>query len=112
MLKIILIDDESKALQSLEYEILELNEEIEIAGKFTDVHQAIAFLENNEVDCIFLDIEMPNMNGFIFLDTFEKRDFQVVITTAYEQYAIHAIKKIAVDYRSEERRVGKDSDKV
>lgn len=98
MLKIVLIDDESKALQSLEYEILELNEPVEIIGKFTDVHQALDFLENNEVDCVFLDIEMPNMDGFKFLDNFEKRNFQVVITTAYEQYAIPAIKKSAVDY--------------
>lgn len=98
MLKIILIDDEAKALQSLEYEIQELNEPIEILGKFTEVDQAIDFINNNPVDCIFLDIEMPKMNGFRLLENIPNRDFHVIITTAYEQYAIEALKGNALDY--------------
>lgn len=98
MLKVILVDDESKALQSLEYEINELDESIVILEKFMDATLACAFLKSNEVDCVFLDIEMPKMDGFKFLEQFPDRDFHVVFTTAYEQYALTAIKKEAVDY--------------
>jgi two-component system LytT family response regulator len=50
------------------------------------------------VDCVFLDIEMPEMDGFQFLELFPQRNFTVVITTAFDQYAIKAIKESAFDY--------------
>lgn len=98
MLKIILIDDEVKALQSLEYELLELKEPMEILGKFNDADEAIDFINDHAVDCVFLDIEMPKMNGFRLLERLSNRNFHVIITTAYEQYAIEALKENALDY--------------
>lgn len=98
MLKTILIDDEVNALQSLEWELLNLKENVQIIAKFTDPIEAIKFIEENEIDCIFLDIEMPVMDGFQLLEKLSNRDFSVIITTAYVKYALSAIKKRAIDY--------------
>ncbi len=98
MLKIILIDDESKSLTSLEWELTNFCNDIEVIGKFTNPVEALSFLKTNAVDCIFLDIEMPQMDGFQFLDKINEKDFAVVFTTAYDQYAIKAIKERALDY--------------
>ena len=98
MLKSILIDDEPKALQSLVWELENFSDQINVIGKFTDPEKALDFINNNTVDCLFLDIEMPTMDGFQFLNKIEEKDFAVIITTAYNEYAIKAIKQQAVDY--------------
>lgn len=98
MLKTILIDDEENALQSLEWELLNLKEDIQILGKFTNPNHAVKFIEENEIDCIFLDIEMPVMDGFQLLEKLHNRDFSIIITTAYVKYALSAIKERAIDY--------------
>lgn len=98
MIKVILIDDELKAIRSLEWEINSFCKDVEIMATFTSASEAITFLQNNEPDCVFLDVEMPEMDGFQFLDHFNQRDFDVVFITAYNQYAIKAIKENAMDY--------------
>lgn len=98
MLNVILIDDEPKAIKSLEWEITNFCEGVEIDATFTSPKKAIGYLEKHEPDCVFLDIEMPEMDGFQFLDHFHQRNFNVVFITAYDQYAITAIKKNALDY--------------
>lgn len=98
MLKTILIDDEANALQTLEWELLNLNDGIQILGKFSNPTQAIKFIDEHELDCVFLDIEMPGMDGFQLLEKLKNRDFSTVITTAYSEYAISAIKEHAIDY--------------
>jgi two-component system LytT family response regulator len=55
-------------------------------------------LEQNPPDCLFLDIEMPTMDGFQFIQKLHNKEFPVVITTAYNQYAIKALKNEAIDY--------------
>lgn len=98
MLKVILIDDELKAIKSLEWELKNYCEDVEVMASFTNPEKAITFLKHNDPDCIFLDVEMPEMDGFQFLNHFQKRDFCVVFITAYNQYAIQAIKENALDY--------------
>ncbi len=98
MLKIILIDDEPKSITSLKWELTNFSEELEIVDTFTNPKNAITFLKKNKIDCVFLDIEMPQMDGFQFLEFFPDRTFSVVFTTAYDQYAINAIKEKALDY--------------
>ncbi len=98
MLRTILIDDEENALQSLEWELLNLKQNVQIVGKFTDPLKAIQFIDGNNIDCIFLDIEMPVMDGFQLLEKVDNKDFSVIITTAYVKYALSAIKKCALDY--------------
>ncbi|WP_072348225.1 LytR/AlgR family response regulator transcription factor [Flavobacteriaceae bacterium A100] len=100
MLKAVIVDDEPKAIQSLSWELSHFKKEIEIVETFTIPEEAIAYLNNSEktLDCLFLDIQMPTMDGFQFLDKIKNKDFSVVITTAYDEYAIKAIKHEAIDY--------------
>ncbi|MGJ8743384.1 LytR/AlgR family response regulator transcription factor [Polaribacter sp.] len=98
MIKAVIIDDEPKAIQGLVWELSNFKEELEVIATFTEPEKAIPYLKSIEVDCLFLDIEMPTMDGFQFLEKLEHRDFAVVITTAYNEYAITALKKEAVDY--------------
>jgi two-component system LytT family response regulator len=98
MIDLILIDDEPSAIKSLEWEIENFCKNVHIVATFTSATDAVSFLNKNTVDCVFLDIEMPDMDGFQFLELFPKRSFSVVITTAFDQYAIKAIKESALDY--------------
>lgn len=98
MIDLILIDDEPSAIKSLEWEIESFCKNVKIVGTFTNAILAAEFLKRNTVDCVFLDIEMPDMDGFQFLELFPNRNFSVVITTAFDQYAIKAIKESALDY--------------
>lgn len=98
MLHAIIIDDEPKAIQSLLWELSEFKNEIEVIATFTEPEKALNAIKETKIDCLFLDIEMPTMDGFQFLDQLESIDFAVVITTAYSEYAITALKKQAIDY--------------
>lgn len=99
MIKAILIDDEEKAIQSLTWEINNFcKEEVSILKTFNNPIDAINYLKEHKVDCVFLDIEMPTMGGLQLLNFFPDRSFEVIFTTAYDQYAINAIKNHAFDY--------------
>ena len=97
-LKAVLIDDEILNLKNLEI-ILNLNfQEIEIVALFQNVNDAKIFLETNTVDLLFLDISMPEQNGFDLLHYFPDRNFQVIFVTAHEEFAINALRVGAIDY--------------
>ncbi len=98
MLEAVIVDDEIKALQSLSWELTNFSDEIKVVASFTDPFEALNFLEINTPDCLFLDIEMPTMDGFQFIQKLKNKGFPVVITTAYNQYAIKALKNEAIDY--------------
>ena len=98
MLKAVIVDDEIKALESLSWELSNLSDEVEIIASFTDANDALNYLEDNTPDCLFLDIEMPAMDGFQFIKKLNNKEFPVVITTAYSQYALKALKNEAIDY--------------
>lgn len=98
MLQAVIVDDEKKAIQSLAWELTNFSDEINVVASFTDPFEALRFLNNNSPDCLFLDIEMPTMDGFQFIKKLSNKEFPVVITTAYNQYAIKALKNEAIDY--------------
>jgi two-component system LytT family response regulator len=98
MLNAILVDDESKALESLLWELSNFNKYIKVLDTFTKPNEAIEFIKHNQVDCVFLDIEMPTMDGFQFLNHLGDEDIAVVFTTAYNEYALKALKNEALDY--------------
>ncbi len=98
MLEVVLVDDETKALQSLSWELTNFSNEINVVATFQDPVEALGYLEKNTPDCLFLDIEMPTMDGFQFIQKLRNKEFPVVITTAYNQYAIKALKNEAIDY--------------
>lgn len=97
-MKVIIIDDEINAIKSLAWELEAFCPEVEIINQFTKPQDALTFVNFNTLDLIFLDIEMPGMNGFQFLEQCQNKNFKVVITTAYDHYAINAIKHQAFDY--------------
>ena len=98
MINAILIDDEQDALDSLTWEINKFTPEIKIIDSFTNPIDAISAINYLKPDCVFLDIEMPKMDGFQLLNQLNYRDFDLVITTAYDNYAIQAFKESAIDY--------------
>lgn len=98
MLKAVIVDDEPKAIQSLSWELSNFNNDLEIIQTFTEAEEAIKYINSNAIDCLFLDIDMPTMDGFQLLKKLDKKDFAVVITTAYNEYAIKALKNDAIDY--------------
>lgn len=99
-LKSVIIDDELNAIKTLEWELSNLDKMVEIEAKFTKANEAVEYLTYNahNIDLIFLDIQMPKLNGFEFLDKFKSRTFEVIFITAYDEYAIKAIKESAIDY--------------
>ena len=97
-MKAIIIDDEKNGIEMLEY-LLEKNcNDVEIVATFLNPKQAVKEIPILKPDVIFLDIDMPGMNGFELLQNLTPFNFQVVFTTAYNEYAIDAFKVNAVDY--------------
>lgn len=97
-MRAIIVDDEVAAINSLSWELQKHPDFISIIETFTSPKEAISGINYLKPDCVFLDIEMPEMNGFSLLDQLEYRNFAIVITTAYNRYALQAIKQSAVDY--------------
>lgn len=97
-MKAIIIDDESNSRELLTALATKYTPEIEIVAKYDNGADALLEIENLKPDILFLDIEMPNMNGFDFLEKCKYTDFYLIFTTAYNEYAIQAIKNHAFDY--------------
>lgn len=98
MLKALLVDDELNNLASLEFLLHHDCKGIEVAGKALSAAEAREWLESHYADVIFLDINMPVEDGFQFLDSLKSQNFKIVFVTAYNEYALQAIKASAVDY--------------
>ena len=96
MWKAYLVDDEELALKRLT-RLLESTGEVEVIGSTQNPETALDFLSNNQVDVVFLDIQMPAMNGFELLAALPRQPF-VIFTTAYDQYALKAFEVHSIDY--------------
>ncbi len=95
-LRAFLVDDEPLAVKRLA-RLLQGVDRIQVVGKTTDPAAALAFLRNETVDVLFLDIQMPGMNGFELLAQLSEQP-TVIFTTAYDEYALEAFKVNSVDY--------------
>jgi len=93
-----IVDDERLGREALSNILLSHFPQVQIVGMANGVEQALSVLNSSNVDVLFLDIEMPGENGLELLNHFPNPKFQVVFTTAYEEYAIEAIRKGATDY--------------
>ena len=98
MIKAILVDDEAKALATLSEQLALHCPEVRILGTAGDTDSAYRLVNQLQPDLVFLDIEMPGNNGFELLTRFEKVPFQVIFTTAYDQFALKAFRFSALDY--------------
>lgn len=94
----IIIDDERNVREALALMVRQNCQEIFISGNASSAEQGRELLKNYEVDIIFLDISMPRENGFDFINSIDKENYCIIFTTAYEEYALKAIKANAIDY--------------
>lgn len=97
-LKTIIVDDELPSLQNLEQKIREFCPDLEIIATIQKPELAAQIINSQKFDLLFLDIEMPRINGFKLLELITDRQFDIVFTTAYNHYAIDAIRISAFDY--------------
>jgi len=86
----VIVDGESKAAEILLQEIQSLYSDIVIEASFIDATKAIQYLRNNKVDILFLDISMPQLDGFTFFQMVPHLEAQTIIITAHSEYAIEA----------------------
>jgi two-component system LytT family response regulator len=98
MIRALIIDDEFSARDGLKRIVKQYCPEITIVGTGENVKEAIYLINQHAPDLVFLDIEMPNGNGFTLFDTIKSPQFETIFITAYEEYAIKAFRVAALDY--------------
>lgn len=97
-LRAIIIDDERHCIETLRYELTAHVPEIELLKTHQDTLDGIKSINDLKPDIVFLDIELNDISGFQFLDHLSYLDFHLIFTTAYDQYAIEALRVKAFDY--------------
>ncbi|SHF82433.1 LytR/AlgR family response regulator transcription factor [Flavobacterium defluvii] len=95
-MKCVIIDDEPLAVELLE-DFVSKVDSLELLNTFNNAIDAVSYINQNNVDLIFLDIQMPHFSGIDFLNTIEKKPL-VIFTTAYSDYAVEGFNLGAVDY--------------
>jgi two-component system LytT family response regulator len=98
MIKAIIIDDEVHCVDTLSMLLADCCPGVEVTDICLSAKKGLEAIEKSKPDVVFLDIEMPVMNGFEMLEHFKKIPFAVIFTTSYDQYAIKAIRFSALDY--------------
>src|SRR5690349_18150725 len=96
MLKAIIIDDEPMALEVVKG-LTEKVTFVELVGFFTNAFEAMAFLQSNKIDLLFLDIKMPDISGIELLKSIPNPPM-VIFTTAYSEHAVESFELNAIDY--------------
>ena len=98
MLKVLLIDDEERATDALRLMIEKMVPEIQQIFVCNDSRKAAEMIHFCQPGLVFLDIQMPHLNGFELLEKLPNKNFKLIFTTAYNEYAIQAIRFSAFDY--------------
>jgi two-component system LytT family response regulator len=99
LIRAIIVDDEKKFSDALNNMISEhFHDKITILAKCKSVNDAVHSIKIHQPDLVFLDIEMPPDNGFQVLEQIGEKNFEVIFTTAFDQYAIKAIRFSALDF--------------
>jgi two-component system, LytTR family, response regulator len=98
MVKAIIIEDEKKSSDALEYLLKKSHPEISMIGSASNVKEAVEAVRSTRPDLIFLDVMMPDGSGFDVLEKLRDMKFDIIFTTASEKFAVKAIKYSALDY--------------
>ncbi len=97
-IKAVIIDDEEHSLESTDMMVRKYCPGVLVIGLANSPEKGISIIDALKPDLVFLDIAMPRMNGFEMLHHLSFHDFCIIFTTAYDDYAIQAIKTDALDY--------------
>jgi two-component system LytT family response regulator len=98
MIKAIIIDDEAHSLDTLSILLKDYCSNVQLVQQCSSGEEGLIAIHTHKPDLVFLDVEMPGMNGFDLLEKFTEIPFSVIFTTGYDQYAIRAIHISALDY--------------
>src|SRR6187401_2062709 len=98
MLKALIIDDEQRATYALRLMMVKTIPEIKEVMVCNDFREAAEKIHSFKPGLVFLDIQMPYLNGFEVLEKIPNKNFKIIFTTAYNEYAIQAIRYSAFDY--------------
>ncbi|RYD97032.1 MAG: response regulator transcription factor [Sphingobacteriales bacterium] len=98
MLRAAILDDEVKGSKLLSQKLGFFEDELQVVGIFNQPAKALDAIIALKPDVLFLDVEMPGINGFQFLERLGSFDFEVIFTTAYDRYTLEALRLSAVDY--------------
>lgn len=98
MLKAIVIDDELQSVELLARELSTHCPQVQVVGKTTSSEEGLRLIQVLQPDLVFLDIEMPRMNGFQLLEKVGEIFFQLIFVTAYNEFAVKAFRFSALDY--------------
>jgi len=98
MINAVVVDDEPESRENLCGLLAKYCPQVSVVAAVPTIDLAETAISAHAPDLLFLDIEMPNGNGFDLLDRFAELPADVVFVTAYEQYALNAIKRYALDY--------------
>ncbi len=98
MIKAVLVDDEKNALEMPEWQLQNYCPQVTIAAICNNADDGIAAIQHHKPQLVFLDIEMPKKNGFELVQAFANPSFDVIFTTAYNQFALKAFRFAALDY--------------
>jgi two-component system LytT family response regulator len=98
MMRAVLVDDDESNLNALSEKLMRHCPEVNIIARCDNAEKGIEAIDELKPDIVFLDIEMPVTNGFVMLQQLQFRNFELVFVTAYNHYAIKAIKYSALDY--------------
>ncbi|BDS09595.1 LytR/AlgR family response regulator transcription factor [Aureispira anguillae] len=97
-IRAVIIEDEPEAKFMLQVLIEKYCPEVQVIGDASNVKEGVALIQKLLPDLVFLDIEMPGEKGLYLFKYFEEINFEVIFTTAYDQYAINALRLSALDY--------------
>lgn len=97
-IKAIVVDDEANALDVLHHQLKTYCLDVDVVERCRGGKEAIEAIRVHSPDLVFLDIEMPHINGFGVLDATKDIKYKVIFTTAYDQFAVKAFKYSAIDY--------------
>jgi two-component system LytT family response regulator len=98
MIRSIIIDDEKNCVDSLAFDLRKNFPQIELIDTCTSPKQGLLSIRKQKPDLVFLDVQMPWMNGFEMLEMLDEIDFAIIFTTAYDQFAAKAFRLSAIDY--------------
>lgn len=98
MIRCVIVDDENNCIEMLEWLLKTYCPQVTIDAMCSSAEQGLEAINRHKPDVVFLDIEMPRMNGFDMLEQFDKLNFDVVFTTAYDKFAIKAFRYSALNY--------------